>query len=200
MTLEIIGAGFGRTGTDSMRAALNILGFGPCHHMFEVTENPVMKARWRAFMDHETPDWDALFEGYRACVDWPAVHYWRELADRYPTARVILTGRDPASWWKSFEATILPFYRTTRDRASVGFRIIEKAFGDRAGDRDFMIAAYKAHVADVIATIPRDRLLVHGLGDGWAPLCAFLDVEIPAEPYPFRNTAEALNARHSPAR
>jgi hypothetical protein len=74
VTLEVIGAGFGRTGTDSMRKALNMLGFGPCHHMFEVTENPVMKARWRAFMESDQPDWDALFEGYRSCVDWPAAH------------------------------------------------------------------------------------------------------------------------------
>lgn len=197
MTLRIIGAGFGRTGTDSMREALNILGFGPCHHMFEVTENPVMKNRWRAFMDSDAPDWAALFEGYRACVDWPAAHYWRELASAYPEAQVILTWRSPESWWTSYEATILRHFRTAADRASVGVRIIEKAFGDRAGDRAYMIARYEANVAEVMASTPPDRLLVHRLGDGWAPLCAHLGVPVPAEPYPLRNTAADMQGRLS---
>lgn len=195
MTLEVIGTGFGRTGTDSMREALNMLGFGPCHHMFEVTDNPVMKARWRAFMDSDTPDWSALFEGYRSCVDWPSAHYWRELVAHYPQARVILTWRDPESWWTSYEATILRFVQTTQDRASVAVRIVEKAFGDHADDRAQMIAAYEAHVAAVIATVPKDRLLVHNLGDGWEPLCAHLGVPVPAEPYPSRNTTAELQQR-----
>lgn len=195
MTLEVIGTGFGRTGTDSMREALNMLGFGACHHMFEVTDNPVMKARWRAFMDSDTPDWSALFEGYRSCVDWPSAHYWRELVAHYPQARVILTWRDPESWWTSYEATILRFVQTTQDRASVAVRIVEKAFGDHAGDRAQMIAAYEARVAAVIATVPKDRLLVHCLGDGWEPLCAHLGVPVPAEPYPSRNTTAELQQR-----
>jgi hypothetical protein len=198
MTLEIIGAGFGRTGTDSMREALNILGFGPCHHMFEVTQNPVMKTRWRAFMISDVPDWEALFEGYRSCVDWPAAHYWRELATFYPEAHVILTWRSPESWWTSYEATILRFLRTTTDRAQVGVRLFEKAFGDRAGDRDFMIGRYEANMAEVIATVPAERLLVHRLGDGWAPLCAHLGVPVPSEPYPRRNSTEEHRARVSP--
>lgn len=198
MTLGVIGAGFGRTGTDSMREALNILRLGPCHHMFEVTGNPVMKARWRAFMDSGVADWEALFEGYNSCVDWPAAHYWRELAAVYPQAKVILTWRTPESWWTSFEATILAFVRTSTDRQSVGVRIVEKAFGERAGDRDFMIGRYEAHVADVVATVPAERLLVHRLGDGWEPLCAHLGVPIPAEPYPSRNTTAELRARVLP--
>lgn len=194
MTLRVIGTGFGRTGTDSMREALNILGFGPCHHMFEVTENPLMKARWRAFMVSGTADWPALFEGYRSCVDWPSAHYWRELVTLYPEARVILTWRDPESWWKSFAATLVQHHRTATDRQSVGVKIIDKAFGDRFDDRDFVIGQYEAHVADVIATVPKDRLLVHGLGDGWEPLCAHLGVPVPADPYPSRNsTAELRN-------
>ncbi|RYH09109.1 sulfotransferase family protein [Tropicimonas sp. IMCC6043] len=192
MTLEVIGAGYGRTGTDSMREALNILGFGPCHHMFEVTNNPVMKSRWRTFMTDGVADWDALFEGYRSCVDWPAVHYWRDLLARYPDARVILTERDAEGWWKSFESTLLKYVQTTEDHESVGYRIMQKAFGNRVGDRDHMIAAYRAHVADVIDKVPEDRLLTHHPGDGWEPLCAFLGVDIPDEPYPFRNTTSAV--------
>lgn len=195
MTLRIIGAGMGRTGTDSMREALNTLGFGPCHHMFEVTENPVMKARWRALMDSDLPEWDALFEGYNSCVDWPAAYYWRDLVKYYPEAKVILTWRSPESWWTSYEATILRYVQTAADRQSVGVRIIEKAFGDRAGDRGFMIERYEANVADVVATVPADRLLVHRLGEGWEPLCAHLGVPVPAAPYPRRNTTSELQQR-----
>lgn len=197
MTLRVIGAAFGRTGTDAMREALNMLGFGPCHHMFEVTENPIMKARWRAFMDSTVADWEALFEGYNSCVDWPSAHYWRELAAIHPQAKIILTWRSPESWWTSFEATILKFVSTTTDRQSVAVRIVEKAFGDRAGDRDFMIWRYEAHVAEVVATVPAARLLVHRLGDGWEPLCAHLGVPVPAEPYPSRNSTAELQARVS---
>lgn len=197
MTLEIIGAGLGRTGTDSMRKALNILGFGPCHHMFEVTDNPLMKSRWRAFMANGLSDWEALFEGYRSCVDWPSVHYWRELLAHYPNAKVILTWRDAESWWTSWEATLLKYFQTTEDHESVGFRIFEKAFGDRAGDRDHVIGVYEAHVEEVIATVPEDRLLVHRLGDGWEPLCAYLGVSVPAEPYPNSNTTADVKQRIS---
>jgi hypothetical protein len=200
MALDVIGAGFGRTGTDSMREALTILGFGPCHHMFEVTQHPVMKARWRAFMDDGVQDWERLFEGYRSCVDWPSVHYWRELVAAWPDARVILTWRDPESWWTSYEATLLTFLRTTQDRESVGVRIIGKAFGDQAGDRDHVLAAYEAHVAEVMATVPQERLLVHRLGDGWGPLCAHLGVAVPDVAYPHRNTAQEHAARVGPAK
>lgn len=195
MSLQVIGAGFGRTGTDSMREALNILGFGPCHHMFEVTDNPVMKARWRAFMDDDKRDWESLFEGYRSCVDWPSVHYWRDLVAHYPEARVILTWRDPDNWWTSYEASLLKYIQTTEDYQSVGYRILKKAFGDRAGERDHVIGIYKAHVEEVVATIPEERLLVHKLGDGWAPLCAHLGVPVPDEPYPNRNATEDTRKR-----
>lgn len=197
MTLKVIGAGFGRTGTDSMREALNLLGFGPCHHMFEVTDNPLMKSRWRSFMESGAPDWPSLFEGYRSGVDWPAAHYWRELMEVYPDAKVILTWRDAESWWTSYEATILRFVQTAADRASVSVRLIEKAFGARASDRSAMIAAYEANVAEVMARVPKERLLVHRLGDEWEPLCKILGVAVPAEPYPSRNTTADIQARVS---
>jgi hypothetical protein len=105
--------------------------------------------------------------------------------------------RSPDSWWTSFAATILQFVRTTTDRRSVAVGIVQKAFGDRAGDRDFMIGRCEAPVAEVVATVPATRLLVHRLGDGWEPLCAHLGVAVPAEPYPNRNTTAELQARVS---
>ena len=103
MTIKVIGAGFGRTGTDSMREALTILGFGPCHHMSEIMANDEQKRLWRALAQGAAPDWNQLLAGYTSCVDWPSAHYWRDLVEFFPEARVILTWRSAESWWASFE-------------------------------------------------------------------------------------------------
>jgi hypothetical protein len=195
MSLKVIGTGFGRTGTDSMREALNILGFGPCHHMLEVHTNPVMKSRWRALMKGGEPDWDALFEGYNSCVDWPSAYYWRELVDLYPEARVLLTWRPAEDWWKSFSNTLLLGYQKSEDREAVGFQILGKVFGSRIADRDHCIRLYEENVAEVKATVPAELLLVYRLGDGWDPLCAHLGVPVPDAPYPLRNTTAEMQAR-----
>ncbi len=196
MPLKVIGTGFGRTGTNSMQEALDILGLGPCHHMFEVTNNLVMKARWRAFVkDGGQPDWEALFEGYSSCMDWPSAYYWRALIEAYPDASVILTWRSADSWWRSFESTLLQFHRTTDDRESVGFRIADMVFGERVGDRDYAIGLYEANVAAVKATVAPERLLVHELGDGWEPLCAHLGVSVPDVAYPRTNSTVEMQAR-----
>jgi Sulfotransferase domain len=190
MTLQVIGTGFGRTGTDSMREALAILGFGPCHHMFEVIANEEQKRRWRALVQGATADWDMLFEGYSSCVDWPSAYYWPELIKVYPHARVILTYRSAESWWKSFEQTILEGLNRSTDPASIGLALIrDKVFSGKPEDRVHAIALYEANVKAVKAVVPKDRLLVHNLGDGWEPLCAHLGVAVPSQPYPSRNTA-----------
>lgn len=195
MGLNVIGTGFGRTGTDSMREALNLLGFGPCHHMLEILANAEQRTRWRAMVAGERADWDHLFEGYRACVDWPSAHYWRALIAAYPEAKVILTWRTPESWWNSFSRTILNVMREPADEMTVGRHVVTEAFGGRFADRDHAIATYRAHVEAVLTEVPPGRLLVHRLGDGWAPLCAHLGVPVPDVPYPHSNTAEAFNAR-----
>ena len=123
MALQVIGTGFGRTGTDSMREALDILGFGPCHHMLEVIGNDHQKQLWRAVAKGAAPGWNELFTGYSSCVDWPSAHYWRDLVRVYPEARVILTNRSPESWWASFEKTILPVVMNSVDQDSLRFGI-----------------------------------------------------------------------------
>jgi hypothetical protein len=190
MTLDVIGAGFGRTGTDSMREALNILGLGPCHHMFEVNAHPEQKRMWRALVQGAAPDWEQLFAGYRSCIDWPSAYYWCELSDRYPKAKVILTYRSPESWWTSFEQTIVRGIQQSVEPESLGIALIrDKVFGGRPDDRAHAIAMYEQNVDAVKAALPRERLLVHNLGDGWEPLCAHLGVPVPPEPYPSRNAA-----------
>ncbi|TKB11944.1 MAG: sulfotransferase family protein [Mesorhizobium sp.] len=191
MSLRVVGTGFGRTGTDSMREALTMLGFGPCHHMSEVMAHEEQKRLWRALAKGAAPDWGKLFAGYISCVDWPSAHYWRELIQAYPLARVILTWRSPESWWESFAKTILPAISDSQDRESLGIALIKKqVFGGRPQDRAHAIAVYEANVEAVLKTVPAGRLLIHKLGDGWEPLCAHLGVPVPAEPYPNRNTTK----------
>lgn len=189
MTLKVIGASFGRTGTDSLREALNMLGVGPCHHMREVNANEEQKRMWRALVQGADPDWPRLFQGYGSCVDWPSAYYWRELIEFYPDAKVVLTYRSPDSWWKSFEQTILAGIGASNDPASLGLALVrDRVFGGRPHDREHAIALYEANVDAVKTTVPRDRLLVHNLGDDWGPLCAHLGVPVPAEPYPSTNS------------
>ena len=109
MALEVIGPGFGRTGTNSLRRALEQLGFGPCHHMYEIDGHPELLPNWEALARGETVNWDEVFAGYRAQVDWPGARFWRELCSYYPDAKVVLSVREPQSWYDSMEKTIVPF-------------------------------------------------------------------------------------------
>lgn len=179
-----------------MREALTILGFGPCHHMYEVMGNPVQKPLCRAMVAGGPKVWDSLFDEYTSCVDWPSAAYWRELIEVYPEAKVILTWRSAESWWDSFSRTILPGIKGGEDPAAVGKVLIEaQVFGGRLDDRDHAMALYRANVEAVMAEVPAGRLLVHRLGDGWAPLCAHLGVPVPDVPYPHGNSAEAFHNR-----
>ena len=204
MTLKVIGAGFGRTGTDSMREALDMLGFGPCHHMFEVIGNEEQKRLWRAFVAGTPTGWDQLFAGYSSCVDWPSAYYWPDLIRAYPEAKVILTHRSAESWWASFEKTILDGLHKSTDPASLGLALIKaQVFGGRPDDRGHAMALYEANVNAVKTTVPKERLLIHELGDGWGPLCEFLGVPTPTQPYPSRNSASEFQfdkRRDAPAK
>src|SRR6516165_3260381 len=128
MPLDVIGAGFGRTGTLSLKLALEQLGFGPCYHMLEVLQNPSAAGQWEAAADRKAVDWEEVFKGYRATVDWPAATFWRQLADAYPAAKVILSLRDPAAWFASTQATI---FKANYDDPKDPFeRMISKVIGD----------------------------------------------------------------------
>src|SRR5260370_35399633 len=101
MVLAVIGSGFGRTGTRSLKDALEELGFGPCHHMEEIFEHPDQVPYWQAIATGKTVDWNAAFEGYGAQVDWPGAHVWRQLAAAFPEANVVTRVRPEASWPRS---------------------------------------------------------------------------------------------------
>ncbi len=202
--LDVIGAGFGRTGTLSLKHALERLGFERCYHMAEVAGNAGHVPVWRAALRAEPVDWEALFTGYRAAVDWPVCHFWRELADRYPEARLILTVRDPESWYDSARDTI---FRSMREGLASGdpelverLEMVVELVRDRTfcgdlDDRANAIRVLREHEARVRAEAPPERLLVYGVGQGWAPLCAFLDRPVPDEPFPRVNTREEFFSR-----
>jgi hypothetical protein len=193
MALEIVGAALGRTGTNSLKLALEQLGFGPCHHMFEVRDHPEQLPYWQAAARGELPDWDEVFANYRACVDWPSARFWREIAAHYPDAKVLLTRRDPDKWFDSVHATIYPVVESWRTCEPGRFRdtmemawqiVVEQTFGGRLDDRDHAIAVFRAYEEEVRRTIAPERLLAYEVSQGWAPLCAFLEVPVPDTPFP----------------
>ncbi len=199
MTLEIVGAGFGRTGTLSMKAALERLGFGPCYHMAEIIANPPFAAHWMAASDGVPVDWDVVFKGYSASVDWPGCAFYRQQAAHYPKAKVILTIRDMNNWYDSCIATI--FAIMLADPAMVPphmqhvARLARKlvatnTFADHLQDREHCIAIHQAHIDEVKRTIAPERLLVFQVSEGWDPLCRFLGVPVPDVPFPRVNERE----------
>ena len=202
MPLEIIGAGFGRTGTNSLKLALEHLGFGPCHHMFEVRDNPDLLPGWEAAANGEAVDWEDLFRNYRSQVDWPGARYWRELAAHFPDARVILSVRDPDAWFDSVQATIAPFLAARGTHSSAHLNAIaemaqkaiaEQIFDDRLSDRGHATRVFKAHIDQVRSEIPEQRLLVYEVSEGWGPLTRFLEVEEPDIAFPRTNSSQEFN-------
>ncbi|MBI2717464.1 MAG: hypothetical protein HY245_11925 [Rhizobiales bacterium] len=197
MTLNVIGAGVGRTGTMSLKLALEQLGFGPCHHMEEVIKNPPLHVPlWVAAVQGK-PDWKAAFQGYNSAVDWPTAAFWRELAAVNPRAKLILTTRSIESWYASFSETIYKLLGG-RDQAPPHMRpLLDMAAGVTAKsgfvdglDRDGIVGTFKGHADAVKKSIPADRLLVFEVKDGWPPLCRFLGRPIPAAPFPKSNNKE----------
>ncbi|GAA2921273.1 sulfotransferase family protein [Streptomyces enissocaesilis] len=206
--MEVLGAGFGRTGTASLQIALNQLGLGPCYHWTTLFEEPARVTAWEqvlaAVERGHVPAWQQIYDGFRSAVDWPTAAYWQELSDAYPAAKVILTVRDPQDWYDSMIQTIVPQLRAHRGRPAVGSAqdarppevalgdqvIGERTFQGRLHDRDHMIATFEAHRRAVEAYLPPERLLVFDVRQGWAPLCAFLGLPQPQEPFPQVNAVQ----------
>lgn len=203
MSLQLIGAGFGRTGTLSLKLALEQLGVAPCYHMTEVFAHPEHVAVWSDATDGKAVDWEALFAGYTATVDWPGCNFWRELTAKYPSAKVLLTLRSPESWYASVHETIYQVLRNPAppDPAFAAWhtmvtKLIEgSTFGGRFADRAHAIGVYERHAEAVQRTIPKERLLVYEVAQGWQPLCAFLDLPVPAGEFPRVNSKDEFRAR-----
>jgi hypothetical protein len=193
MALKLIGAGLGRTGTLSLKLALEQLGFGPCYHMAEVLMDPSRGSEWLRAVGGQS-DWNTIFNGYAATVDYPGCMFWRELIQFYPSAKVLLSVRNPEEWFDSTQQTIFseeqnkPFVKSALEEFFQ--KIVFHPYGDRIHDRGFMIAAFQRHNDEVERVVPRDRLLVYEVTHGWPPLCKFLGVPIPNSPFPRVNSRE----------
>lgn len=198
MALRVIGAGFGRTGTESLKRALEMLGYGPCYHMYEVLPHQDRVDMWRGILSGAvSPDWEAVFEGYSSTVDWPTAHYWRELSAHYPDARIVLSWRSPESWYASMDATILQIIRGETDPDSIPYKLGHQVFDGKYDDPAHIMDVYRRHVDEVKAALGPDRLLVLELGSGWKPLCTFLGCPVPDAPYPTGNDGEQFHQRVS---
>jgi hypothetical protein len=206
--LEIIGAGYRRTGTLSLKTALERLGFGPCYHAVEFMRHLDHQARWEAAFHGHNPKWAEVFAGYRSTVDFPGTAFWRELVDAYPGAKVILTVRDPQEWYASMRDTFLaaagPEGQPSIPGAGNGSFVKGGDWSQMMADlqdEPTAIADYERHIEDVRNYVPSHRLLVYEVRQGWKPLCDFLEVHVPDEPFPRLNDSEAfkdLIAQHSP--
>jgi len=196
MGLAVIGSGFGRTGTMSTKMALEQLGFGPCHHMVEVMQNPDQPAKWAAIAAGAPVDWADVFAGYGSQVDWPGAAVWEQTVKAFPEAKVVHTERPEGEWWNSFSGTIGKFFSVApqmqmpphiRDifETMAGW-FMANTFADHT-DRATAVAAYRQNNEKVRDTVPADRLLVFHVSDGWGPLCRFLNVPAPATPFPRSN-------------
>jgi Sulfotransferase domain len=202
MTLKVIGAGLGRTGTMSMKLALEALGIGRCYHMIEVFGIPDAGQQWLDASQGKPVSWDKIFEGFSATVDYPSAPFYETLAKQYPQAKVILTLRDADQWFDSTQKTIFKdmdqvVANTANPWAAMVKRIVFDSFDGRIHDRAHATAMFRAHNERVKQVIPPERLLVYEVGDGWEPLCKFLGLPVPATPFPKTNTSEDFARMHA---
>ncbi|KAL1924508.1 uncharacterized protein VTP21DRAFT_4162 [Calcarisporiella thermophila] len=204
--LKVIGAGFGRTGTLSMMVALDMLGFGPCYHMKRV--RPEHMQKFIDAFDGKKVDWDEIFKDFNSCVDWPTTSFYKELMAKYPDAKVVLTVRDsPEKWHESAMSTIFkyPFEPLVKIVAFFTFGrnflkminklIMDGTFHGQARNKEKAVAVYKQHIEEVKRVVPAERLLVFNVKEGWEPLCKFLGVPVPSEPFPRVNDREEFASR-----
>ena len=214
--MRVIGAGFGRTGTKSLQAALEELGFGPCYHMTELFEHPEHAEYWDAARRGETVDWEGFLGDYEATVDWPACTFYEKLMETYPDAKVLLSVRDPDRWYESTRDTIYELSRLTviSPLSRLTFRLVglfvpgigkigrmnnrliwRDTFDGRFEDEEYAKAIFERHNAGVRSRVPPEKLLVYEVREGWGPLCDFLGVEAPDKPFPRLNDAAEMRGR-----
>jgi hypothetical protein len=198
MPLRVVGAGLGRTGTHSLKLALEQLLGGPCYHMLEVFGRPDDVPRWQRAVDGDPGPWDELFRDYTAAVDWPAAAWWKPISEAYPDAIILLSSRSSAdAWYTSANDTIFGVMRRGGPPDEAWNRMVTgmlRQFTPDVNDAAAAKAAYERHNAEVRATAAPDRLVDWQPGDGWEPLCAALDVPVPDAPFPHVNTTEEFQA------
>ena len=208
MAIKVIGTGFGRTGTASLKDALEIIGFGPCYHMREVFEHADHIPYWQAAVDGTLLSWDPIMGNYASSCDWPACSFYKSLMQANPDAKVLHTVRDPEKWYESALATIYPL---SSDPAALAdpvraahFHFVNQLIWDghfkgRFADKAFAVEVFNQHTETVKRTVPAEKLLVFNVQEGWEPLCAFLGTPVPSDPFPRVNDRESFLSRRAGA-
>ncbi len=199
MALKVVGAGVGRTGTHSLKLALEQLLGGRCHHMIEILGEPAQAAGWTDAIEGREVDWQQVMAGYVAQVDWPGASFWREISAANPDSLVLLSTRDPESWYRSASNTIFQPIEPTPPGLEDWFgttmpKLFGTRFSDDLGNATAMMEAFERHNAEVRAGVPAERLLEWTASDGWEPICARLGVAVPDEPFPLKNTTSETRA------
>jgi hypothetical protein len=211
MSIKIIGAGFPRTGTNTLRESLEMLGFSKTYHMKNLLVHPENLHYWTTLKATGTTDWEGLYNGYQATVDFPCYPWYKQHMKQYPDAKVILSLRPFEKWYTSFYSTIWQAQNPPEsERAAMGERVAsdprlqsvmqvmgfakqtinEEHFQGRFLDKEFMEKVFNDHNEEVKNYVPADKLLVFDVREGWEPLCNFLEVEVPAGPLPHTNKKE----------
>jgi hypothetical protein len=192
MSLKVVGAGVGRTGTNSLKVALEQLLGGPCHHMFEIVTHPAQMPEWTNAIEGGSVDWSTMPLGYVALVDWPGASFWPELSAANPEALVLLSLRDPESWYHSASNSIFLVFDAVPPEMKPWFEtmlgLLNDRFSDQLDNPTAMMDAFERHNASVRREIPPERLLEWTPGDGWEPICERLGLAVPSEPFPITNT------------
>jgi hypothetical protein len=195
-SMKVIGAGFGRTGTMSLKVALEELGYGPCYHMTEVFDNLEHLPLWEAAVRGEPVGWEKIFASYQAAVDWPAAAFYKELMKEYPEAKVLLSVRDPEKWYESTKHTIYTMADVPDPSPMLRMAtklVWEQTFSGNFENRQHAIEVFERHNEEVKKHVSSERLLVYEVKEGWKPLCEFLAVEIPKDKgFPHLNDTEAF--------
>ena len=199
MGLKVVGAGLGRTGTHSLKVALEQLLGGTCYHMVEVFPRPEHVPLWHAAILGEQPDWEEMLQGFTATVDWPAAAVWADLHRAFPDSVVLLSLRDdPAAWWRSFSQTILEVMQRGPAQPDDQWYAMSvdmlRRFTPDYADEGAAIAAYEAHNQAVRESVEPGRLIEWRPKDGWGPLCRGLGISEPEEPFPHVNTTDDFRA------
>ena len=199
--MVLVGAAFPRTGTMSVKNALEHLRVGRCYHMHEVFLNPEQIEIWDATSEGKMPDWRAFLTDYAVTLDSPACLYWRELADCFPSAKVLLLRRDPESWYESMLSTTYRVVMGTKGETEPALAMVRRVlfqdyFKGRFEDKKYAISKYRQYCEEVRENISEERLLDYEVSQGWGPLCEFLGYSVPDEPFPMKNTRERFQARN----
>ena len=216
MSIKVLGAGFGRTGTTSLRSALEELGFGPCYHVYQLFKDPSEIEFWENLYQGKEVDFDSFFTNYQAVFGFPGYYFYRQLMENFPKSVVILSYTDPDKWYEDAANTIFSAEHFKREKEDAKIvrqnnpfiadcldriydleqsAILNGYFQGRFKDKKYTIIRFKQRIEEVKKVVPPERLLVYEIEQGWKPLCEFLDVPVPDKLFPHLNHPSSFQSK-----